>query len=89
MTKTESKVESQVDSLRRHEKDTGSEEVQVAQITERIAHLTEHLKMHKKDHHTRRGLMLLVGKRRRLLRYIKDQNITLYRELLEQLQIRA
>jgi small subunit ribosomal protein S15 len=70
------------------EKDSGSAEVQVALLTERIRDLTEHLKIHKKDHHTRRGLLMLVGRRRRLLTYIKKRDITQYRELIAKLGIR-
>ena len=66
-----------------HEGDTGSPEVQVALLTKRIADLTEHLKEHKKDNHTRRGLMQLIGKRRRLLKYIKDRDIENYRALIK------
>ena len=68
--------------------DTGNPEVQVALISERINSLTEHLKMHKKDHHTRRGLLMLVGKRKRLLQYIQNQDVLKYRELIEKLGIR-
>lgn len=68
--------------------DSGSAEVQVAILTERIRNLTEHLKEHPKDHHTRRGLLMLVGKRRRLLVYIKDRDILEYRELIKKLGIR-
>ena len=68
--------------------DTGSPEVQVAMLSRRIADLTEHLKMHKHDHHTRRGLMALVGRRRRLLGYLKDTDITRYRTLIERLGLR-
>ena len=68
--------------------DSGSAEVQVAIMTERIRNLTEHLKVHKKDNHTRRGLMKLIGKRRGLLRYIKDNDIDEYRELIKKLGIR-
>ena len=60
------------------EKDTGSTEVQVALMSERIDHLTEHLKTHNKDHHTRRGLLMLVGKRKRLLQYLQDQDVNKY-----------
>lgn len=70
------------------EKDSGSAEVQVAILSERIRNLTEHLKEHKKDHHTRRGLMMLIGKRRSLLKYIKNRNIEEYRTLIKQLGIR-
>ena len=70
------------------EGDSGSPEVQVAILTERIRNLTEHLKVHKKDNHTRRGLMQLIGKRRRLLKYIKDRDIENYRALIKKLGIR-
>ena len=70
------------------EKDSGSVEVQVAILTERIRNLTEHLKVHKKDNHTRRGLMKLIGKRRGLLKYIKARNIDEYRALIKKLGIR-
>ena len=68
--------------------DSGSTEVQVAILTERIRELTEHVKVHKKDHHTRRGLLMLVGKRRRLLSYIKERDIENYRQLIAKLGIR-
>ncbi len=68
--------------------DSGSAEVQVAILTERIRNLTEHLKVHKKDNHTRRGLMKLIGKRRGLLKYIKNRNIDEYRALIKRLGIR-
>lgn len=68
--------------------DAGSAEVQVAILSERIKNLTEHLKTHKKDHHTRRGLMQLIGKRRRLLKYIKQRDIEEYRSLIKSLGIR-
>ena len=68
--------------------DSGSAEVQVAILTERIRELTEHVKVHKKDHHTRRGLLMLVGRRRRLLSYIKKNDIVEYRELIKALGIR-
>ncbi len=70
------------------EKDSGSAPVQVAILTARIKELTEHMKSHKKDFHTRRGLLMLVGKRRRLLSYIKQNDITEYRELIKSLGIR-
>ncbi len=68
--------------------DSGSAEVQVAILSERIRNLTEHLKAHPKDHHTRRGLLMLVGKRRRLLVYIKNRDVLEYRELIKKLGIR-
>ena len=72
----------------RHEGDTGSPEVQVALLTERINHLNEHLKLNKKDHHSNRGLLLMVGKRRGLLEYLKKTDIERYRELIAQLNLR-
>jgi len=71
-----------------HETDTGSAEAQVAMLTKRISDLTEHLKQHKHDHHTRRGLLGLVGKRRRLLRYLQQVDINRYRSLIERLGLR-
>jgi small subunit ribosomal protein S15 len=70
------------------EGDTGSPEVQVAMLTQRIRDLTEHLKEHKHDHHSRRGLLLLVGRRRRLLQYLQRTDITRYRSLIERLGLR-
>jgi small subunit ribosomal protein S15 len=72
----------------RAEGDTGSPEVQVALLTQRISHLTEHLKEHKHDHHSRRGLLMLVGQRRRLLNYLKDKDIERYRSLIGELELR-
>lgn len=71
-----------------HEGDTGSAEVQIALLTYRINHLTEHLKTHKHDHHSRRGLLLLVGRRRRLLDYLAQEDIERYRSIIERLGIR-
>jgi small subunit ribosomal protein S15 len=68
--------------------DTGSPDVQIALLTKRIAHLTEHLKEHKGDHHSRRGLMLLVGQRRRLLNYVAKQDVEHYRSLIARLGLR-
>ena len=70
------------------EADTGSPEVQVAMLSKRISDLTEHLKAHKHDHHSRRGLLLLVGRRRRLLQYLAKTDITRYRQLIERLGLR-
>ena len=70
------------------DRDTGSTAVQVALLTERINHLTEHLKTHKKDHHSRRGLLMLVGQRRGLLNYLKSKDIEQYRTLIARLGIR-
>ena len=68
--------------------DTGSAEVQVALLSSRIDHLTDHLKTHKKDHHTRRGLLMLVGKRKRLLQYLQNQDVQRYRDLIDKLGLR-
>ena len=73
---------------RTHDTDTGSPEVQIALLSERITHLTEHLKMHKKDHHSRRGLLMLVGKRRRLLDYVKQIDVERYRSIIAELGLR-
>lgn len=77
-----------IDTYRQHESDTGSPEVQVALLTERIAHLTEHLKTHAKDHHSRRGLLRMVGLRRSLLDYLKRKNFDRYKNLIDQLGLR-
>ncbi|HPW69229.1 MAG: 30S ribosomal protein S15 [Desulfomonilia bacterium] len=77
-----------INQFKRHESDTGSPDVQVAILTKRINMLTEHFKVHNKDHHSRRGLLMLVGQRRRLLNYIKDRDIKRYRELLQSLNLR-
>ena len=72
----------------KNEKDTGSTEVQIAILTEEIKHLTEHLKVHKKDHHSRRGLLMMVGQRRGLLNYLAEQDIERYRTLIKELGLR-
>ena len=77
-----------ISANRTHETDTGSPEVQVALLSERISYLTEHFKTHKKDHHSRRGLLKLVGQRRRLLDYLKTVDLPRYKSLIEQLGIR-
>ena len=77
-----------IEKYRTHETDTGSPEVQVAMLTQRISDLTEHLKTHKHDHHSRRGLLLLVGRRRRLLKYLAKKDINRYRALIEKLGLR-
>jgi small subunit ribosomal protein S15 len=77
-----------IEKYRLHESDTGSPEVQVALLTERITYLTEHLKTHKKDHHSRRGLLMLVGRRRRLLNYVKNKDVQRYRTIIETLGLR-
>jgi small subunit ribosomal protein S15 len=84
---TESKREI-IDRFRLHEADTGSPEVQVAILSERINYLTGHFKSHAKDHHSRRGLIKLVGQRRRLLNFLKNKDIERYRTLIEQLGLR-
>ena len=77
-----------VEKFARSEGDTGSPEVQIALLTERINHLTEHLRAHKKDHHTRRGLLMLVGRRRRLLDYLKENDVERYRAIRDELGLR-
>jgi small subunit ribosomal protein S15 len=77
-----------IGTYRIHETDTGSPEVQIALLTERIQYLTEHFKTHKKDHHSRRGLLKLVGQRRRLLNYLRDTDVQKYRELISRLGLR-
>jgi small subunit ribosomal protein S15 len=77
-----------IDRYRLHEADTGSPEVQVAILSERITYLTDHFKAHAKDHHSRRGLIKMVGQRRRLLNYLKNKDIDRYRTLIEQLGLR-
>ncbi|SMB95578.1 SSU ribosomal protein S15P [Thermanaeromonas toyohensis ToBE] len=74
--------------FQRHETDTGSPEVQIAILTERINSLTEHLKIHRKDHHSRRGLLKMVGQRRRLLNYLRENDMERYRQLVETLGLR-
>ena len=77
-----------METFKRHEGDTGSPEVQIALLTERINHLTGHLKEHKKDHHSRRGLLMMVGKRRGLLNYLMNEDIQRYRDIVEKLGLR-
>jgi len=77
-----------VDRFGRHDNDTGSPEVQIALLTERINYLTEHFKVHKQDHHSRRGLLRMVGRRRRLLDYLKGKDVQRYRVLIKDLGIR-
>lgn len=76
-------------SYRRHEGDTGSPEVQIALLTERINELTEHLRVHTKDHHSRRGLLKMVGQRRRLLNYLKDTDRDRFTEVVQRLGLRV
>ena len=77
-----------VTDFRAHDTDTGSPEVQIALLSERISELTEHFKVHEKDHHSRRGLLKLVGQRRRLLDYLKGRDFNRYKEVIERLGIR-
>lgn len=77
-----------VETFRVHEKDTGSPEVQIAILSERIGSLTEHFKFHKKDHHSRQGLLRMVSKRRRLLDYLKGKDVERYRVIIDRLGIR-
>ncbi|NCO65564.1 MAG: 30S ribosomal protein S15 [Candidatus Aquicultor secundus] len=78
-----------IEEYKTHDSDTGSPEVQVAILTKRISDLTGHLKEHKKDHHSRRGLLQMVGQRRRLLNYLKNKDIERYRTLISKLGLRA
>lgn len=77
-----------IERFKLHEADTGSPEVQIALLTHRISYLNEHFKVHKKDHHSRRGLLKLVGQRRRLLNYLKARDISRYRTLIQVLGLR-
>jgi small subunit ribosomal protein S15 len=77
-----------IEKFKVHESDTGSPEVQVGLLTNRITYLTEHLKVHKKDHHSRRGLLMLVGRRRRLLNYVKYKDVNRYRSIIESLGLK-
>ena len=77
-----------IEENRVHEKDTGSSEVQIALLSKRIAHLTEHLKTHRKDFHSRRGLLMMTAKRRKLLDYLKRKNLKSYQDIVEKLSLR-
>lgn len=77
-----------IEANKLHATDTGSPEVQIAILTDRINHLTDHLKTHKKDHHSRRGLLMMVGRRKNLLAYLMDKDIERYRAIIEKLNIR-
>lgn len=77
-----------IEQFRSHDKDTGSPEVQIALLSERIQYLTEHFKTHKRDHHSRRGLLKLVGQRRRLLNYLKENKVDRYRMVIDKLGLR-
>lgn len=84
----EARTQDLIRTYRRHESDTGSPEVQIALLSERIGHLTGHFKLHAKDHHSRRGLLKLVGQRRRLLDYLKRSDAERYKSVIERLGIR-
>jgi small subunit ribosomal protein S15 len=88
MPLTKEKKQELIDRFGRDDGDTGSTEVQVALLTERINHLTEHLRTNPKDHHSRRGLLMMVGKRRRLLRYLEGSNLDRYRKVVSDLGLR-
>ena len=88
MAQTTEKTKAIIEKFKTHETDTGSCEVQIALLTERILYLTEHFKTHAKDHHSRRGLLKLVGQRRNLLKYLQKKDIAKYRTLIGQLGIR-
>ena len=88
MTFTTEEKQKLIEQFKLHEGDTGSPEVQVGLLTHRISYLTEHLKVHKKDHHSRRGLLMLVGRRRRLLNYVKNKDINRYRAIIETLGLK-
>ena len=77
-----------IQQYRQHETDTGSAEVQIALLTERINHLTQHLRVHRKDHHSRRGLLMMVGQRRRQLAYLNNQDVERYRAIIAKLGLR-
>ena len=85
---TKDKKTTIIDAFKTHDGDTGSPEVQIALLSERITYLTEHFKVHAKDHHSRRGLLMLVGQRRRLLDYLKRKNVDRYRAICQALGIR-
>ncbi len=88
MSTTKEQKSELIHSYRVHDADTGSPEVQIALLSNRISYLTEHFKTHAKDHHSRRGLLKLVGRRRRLLDYLKQIDVTRYRTIIEKLGIR-
>ncbi len=85
---TKERKQEVINAFKREENDTGSSEVQIALLTERINELTEHLKVHKKDNHSRRGLLMMVGKRRNLLNYLAKKDLNKYREVVEKLNLR-
>ena len=85
---TKERKQEVINTYKRDEKDTGSPEVQIALLTERITELTEHLKVHQKDNHSRRGMLKLVGKRRNLLKYLEKKDIERYRDIAQKLSLR-
>jgi len=88
MALTQERKQEIINEFKLHESDTGSPEVQIAILTEKIKNLTEHLKVHKKDHHSRRGLLKMVGQRRRLLNYLREKDYMRYRQVIEKLGLR-
>ena len=88
MAQTTEKTKEIIEKFKIHETDTGSCEVQIALLTERIVYLTEHFKTHSKDHHSRRGLLKLVGQRRSLIKYLQKKDVAKYRALIQELGIR-
>ena len=88
MALTQERKQQLIEEYKIHENDTGSPEVQIAILTDKINYLNEHLRIHKKDHHSRRGLLKMVGQRRHLLNYLKDQDVQRYRDLINKLGLR-
>ena len=88
MIMTKERKQEIINTYKREENDTGSPEVQIALLSERISELTEHLKVHKKDNHSRRGLLKMIGKRRNLLNYLAKKDINRYREIVKKLNLR-
>jgi len=88
MTLVQEKKKEIIEQFKNHERDTGSPEVQIAILSERIRYLTDHFKIHKRDHHSRRGLLKLVGLRRRLLNYLKENKVDRYRTVIDKLGLR-
>ena len=88
MAMIQEKKQELVQKFKRHEKDTGSSDVQIALLTARINHLTEHLRTHRKDFHSRRGLLQMASRRRKLLDYVKSEDLTKYNDLLQKLSLR-
>ncbi|MDC3416355.1 30S ribosomal protein S15 [Aquibacillus salsiterrae] len=88
MAITQERKNEVINEYKTHDNDTGSPEVQIAVLTEEITNLNEHLRVHKKDHHSRRGLLKMVGKRRNLLNYLRNKDVTRYRELIQKLGLR-